>query len=161
MPTPVHAVRPKHIQFQIGRTFDSAGFTSPNTTPSPLIGIVKRDGIPIARTVLGVVENYGEVDLTLEIDESSNNNTASLPGLPASADAYADRAIRVDGAGVATGTITVKPGGKVVFVIESTATSDLYWRFQTATATPSAFGRVTLSAFEGELRLVQMHQTGP
>jgi hypothetical protein len=160
MSTAVHHVRPKHVNFQIGKTFDSAGFTPP-TTQSPLIAIVKREGLPVPRTVLGLVENYGDVDLTLEIDESSNNNTANLPGLPSSADAYADRAIRVDGSAVSGGTITVKPGGKVVFVIETTATSDLYWRFQTATATPNAFGRVTLSCFEGDLRLVQMHQTGP
>lgn len=160
MSTPVHAALPKNIQFQIGKTFDSEGFTSP-TTQSPLIGIVKREGVPVPRTVMGMVENFGEVDLTIEIDESSNNNTANLPGLPSSADAYADRAVRIDGAADSDGVFTVKPGGKVIFVIETTATSDLYWRFQTASATPNAWGRVTLSTFDGDLRLVQMHQTGP
>lgn len=159
MSTPVYATLPKTIQFQIGKTFDASSATP--TVATPVIGIVKREGIPVPRTVLGLVENFGEVDLTLEIDESSNNNTANLPGLPSSADAYADRAVRIDGAADSDGVFTVKPGGKVTFVIETAATSDKYWRFQTGSGTPDAWGRVTLATFDGDLRLVQTHVTGP
>jgi len=160
MPTPVHAVVPKWVQFEIGRSFTPT--ITPGTPPAgptygsavtPVIGIVKRDSIPVSRTVMGLVENFGDAALTIEIDESANNNLANIPGLPSSADAYADRAIRVDGSAVAGGTITVQPGGKVVFTIEMTATSDRYLRFQTATATPNAHGRLTLAHFDGTLEV--------
>lgn len=161
MPTPAHAVIPKWVQFEIGRSFTPtitpgtppAGPTYSSGVATAVIGIVKRDSLPVSRTVLGLVENFGEAAFTIEIDESANNNLANIPGLPSSADPYADRAIRVDGSAVAGGTITVQPGGKVVFAIEMTAASDRYLRFQTATATPNAHGRLTLAHFDGTLEV--------
>jgi len=144
---------PKIVQFPIGESHE-------RDVQITRIGVVKRDSLPVPRTVVGIVENFGEAAFTVEIDESSNNNTANLPGLPASADGYADRAIRVDGAAVATGVITVQPGGKVVFVIESTAASDRYWRFQLASTTPTGFGRLTLVHFDGTLERRE-RDTGP
>lgn len=161
MPTPAHATVPKWVQFEIGRSFTPtitpgvfpAGPTYATGVVTPVIGIVKRDSLPVSRLVMGLVENFGDAAFTIEIDESANNNLANIPGLPAGADAYADRAIRVDGAAVAGGTITVQPGGKVVFAIEMTAVSDRYLRFQTATATPNAHGRLALAYFDGTLEL--------
>lgn len=149
MPTPTYDTLPKYVSFQIGRTYD------PVLGQTNFIGVVKRDMQPVPRTVVGYVENFGEASFTIEIDESSNNNLANIPGLPAAADVYADRAIRIDGVAVATGVVTVVPGGRVVFVIESTAVSDKYWRFQVATTTPNAFGRLTLTHYDGTLELRQ------
>lgn len=144
MPTAIHQHVPRWMQFQIGESHE-------HDVQIQLIGIVKRDSLPVPRVVVGLVENFGETSFTIEVDESANNNLANVPGLPASADPYADRSIRVDGAAVAGGTLTVVPGGKAVFVIESTALSDLYWRFQLATATPTGHGRLTLVHFDGTL----------
>lgn len=148
MPVATYQTLPKIVQFQIGESHV-------HDVQTTLIGIVKRDSQPVPRTVMGLVENSGETAFTVEIDESANNNTANLPGLPASADAYADRAIRVDGAAVATGVIAVQPGGRVVFVIETLVTSDRYWRFQLAAATPTGLGRLTLTHYDGTLEIRQ------
>lgn len=146
MPVATFQTVPKFVQLQIGETHE-------HDVQTTLIGIVKRDSQPVPRTVVGLVENFGETAFTIEIDESANNNLANIPGLPAGADAYADRAIRVDGAAVAGGTLAVQPGGKAVFVIESTAVSDKYWRFTLAAATPTGHGRLTLTHYDGTLEL--------
>ena len=97
MPVATYQTVPKTLQLLIGETHE-------RDTQIRLIGIVKRDSLPVPRTVMGLVENFGDTAFTIEVDESANNNLANVPGLPASADPYADRAIRVDGSAVSGGT---------------------------------------------------------
>mgnify|MGYP003393405263 FL=1 len=158
MPTPNRETLPKIVNFPIGRRHTVTFTPGPpvdieSEVLTRLVGIVFRVGPPIVQTVLGVVENYGDVTFDLEVDESANNNLANNPFTGGgAADAYADRGIRSDSLGVvATGVMPVAPGGKVIFTIEMTAASDRYLRFQTGATTPPESGRLLLVYLEGVL----------
>jgi hypothetical protein len=149
--------------FQIGRDL------LPSQANNPLVGIIKREGVlergdgdpatpapnAPARIVLHcAVRNIGSAAFTLECEQSANNDSDGLdPGNaavgPLTPDAYADIPIRVEGADVATGDVTVQPGAVVVFLIEWDETHDDYIKF--GVPEEAAFGELAVSHYNGTL----------
>jgi len=159
----LYEVVPRHTMFQIGRDL------LPTQANDPLVGIVKREGVfervggdpaalvpnaPVNMVLFCCVRNLGTAAFTLEVDQSSNNNSDGFDpdhaGTgPLTPDVYVDTPIRVDGAGVAGGTVTVVPGGAVVFLIEWDESIEDYLKFQVAEE--AAFGELALAHYNGTL----------
>jgi hypothetical protein len=163
---PFYAVLPRHTQFQIGRDLLAS------QANNPLVGIIKREGVleraagdpatteqaPARIPLFCCVANHGTADFTLEVRQSSNNNSdgedPDTGGTgPLTPDAYAAAQVRVDGADVASGDITVVPGGRVVFFIEWDEGYDDYLKFDVAEEV--AFGELTVSRFNGSITIRQ------
>lgn len=154
-PSPVFEPLPRHVQFAIGARYD--GQTAPATFV-PITGILKREGdIKLSTDSPGslpsllvcVVRNMGAANFTLAVTESANNNLANVPGQPSTADAYAARTIRVNGADVGGGTLVVVPGGAAVFLIEWAFDDEDYIKF--AVNDPAAFGDITVAHYGGSM----------
>lgn len=163
-PSPNLAVStlPHYRTFPIGARHDDNVFT-------PLVGILKRMGdteghagsafalnspgtLPSA--LMCCVRNYGDTSFTLAVTQSANNNLASVPGQPSSADAYAAHAIRIPvlaSPAVAGGTVTVVPGGMAVFIVEWASTDDDYLKFEVGATENGAFGELCITHFGGAL----------
>jgi len=117
-------------QFLIGSDAQrAAGGTDAN-----LIGVIVREdlieatGVYGLNPIFGLVENFSAEDFVFSAEQSSDNGVA---------DAWVAANMRIGGAAVAT--VTVVPGGQVVFVIEGT--TEQYLKFE---ALPTVMGRLTL-----------------
>lgn len=99
-------------------------------------------GSPVS-PIFGSVDNLGTVDLVLSFQSSRNNNDPN-PTSPDTQDAYSTINFRRNGASVAS--VTVKPGGRAVFAIDT-----LTEAFLKVNVPAGAFGRVTLVNFTGQL----------
>ena len=148
---PQHEVITRHTMFQIGRDL------TPAQVVNTLVGIVKREGVlevtnpaaqinPPSRIVLLCqVSNFGTAAFMLRCEQSANNAGAGVDGT-LTPDPYADVPIRLDGAAVAAGELTVVAGGRVVFLIEWFEGVDDYLRFQAfSTDAAAPTGNVAMS----------------
>ena len=150
---PIAEHYPRINEFLIGETPDL------ETDDPTLVGIIWqptdiRDPALVGVSALrgrigpffGLVENFGSVQFTFEVLESSNNeSTVDRDGTAVAADTYSAINIRVDGADVAS--VDVVAGGKVAFAIEGTFED--YLRFQ---ATAGGLGRLVLTHFGGDVQ---------
>lgn len=137
MANPTHEHYPQIEQFPIGK-IEAIG-----QVDAELIGIVKREAPSAflrpgtARSpIMCMVENRGTKEFVLTALESSDN---------AVADAYSGINIRVNGSAVAG--VTVAPGGRAIFSVETAG--EEYVRFETDIT--DAFGRLTLTYWHGRL----------
>lgn len=94
--------------------------------------------------MFGLLENFSNFDYVFRVKESNDNNAGDPPDPYAPAGGIVN-AFRVDGTNVTT--ITVKPGGKVSFILEATQTKR-FLRFET-TAAGTYYGKFTLVHFGG------------
>lgn len=144
---PRHEAIPKHTMFNVGKDH------LPGQTATPIIGIIERrsstategegpDQVASPDVLLCQLANTGAVDLSITVEQSADNLT--------SGDAYAAKSIRVDGADVAGGTLTVVPGGRTVFLIEWALDDDNFLKFETD-STPDATGELTIAHYDGTL----------
>ena len=98
--------------------------------PKPL-GILRIEGNPLPQILRGRIHNKGDRDITLEFFESANNNSIGVDGSETPDPYAAPSAIRVNGADVATGLVTVVAGGVEAFSLENidpSASPDPYFR---------------------------------
>lgn len=141
---------PEHLQFQLG----GQAQVSDNPPTGYLVGgVVKwpnlsKDAQNIVRRqlwpLLVLVENTGDADFTLTIQESSTNKTSDYSAITG----------RVDGADYDFGTpMTVVAGGKVVVVVEPADVTDDYLAFLTSTAARN--GRLSIVHFGEPLETIR------
>ena len=116
----------------------------------PVIGVLKllgpaEDYLPVG-PLFGMVENLGDDSFVFSVEESEDDD----PG--GEGDAYAAINIRVGGAGVAS--VTVVPGGRVVFIIETAAITagNNYLRFKATATTKKQHGRLAIASWTDDLQ---------